>query len=500
MKPDGNLREGRAMSAKESGDRDEAARIREGVDAFFKRHPQALGAGIVVAYSGGADSTVLLAALASLKPGMIRAVHVSHGLRPADELRAERAIVEGTCRGLKLPLTIATIMPGKIERLAREKEIGIEAAARELRYRILVATARRFGLTTICTAHNANDQLETLLARFISSSSAEGLTGISPMRRLGKGLLLARPLLFASREEIERFAQAEGLRYSTDSTNAENRYMRNRIRHELIPLLDREFLGWQSGALGSAEKLKADRRAMRLLLKRALGECGFAKGQRGAAFDLAGFLAQPEALKVRILTRAASAAGIEGRLSYRALRNAADALAGGAGAVDMAGACLRLRGKSVEILPILDFPHEDKYFFQIPSAGLYRCGPLSLEARWEPFDGDANPSPEGSPEREAFLFEGAFSFPLLVRSRKPGDSMLCSGGLRRLDDILSSWRLEPRDRDLVPIVEDGEGIVAILVGALARPLSGAAGKRRDKFRDYGGDKSGRRLFIRIKGA
>jgi tRNA(Ile)-lysidine synthetase-like protein len=165
MKPDGNSREGRAMNAKKNGNRDEAARIRDGVGAFFKRHPRAFGEGIAVAYSGGADSTVLLAALASLKPGKIRAVHVSHGLRPADELRAERAIVEGTCRGLKVPLTVATIKPGKIERLAREKEIGIEAAARELRYRILGATARRFGLRTICTAHNANDQLETLLAR-----------------------------------------------------------------------------------------------------------------------------------------------------------------------------------------------------------------------------------------------------------------------------------------------------------------------------------------------
>lgn len=474
--------------------------IRDGVGAFLERHHKATGAGIVVAYSGGADSAVLLSALAALKPGMIRAVHVSHGLRPADELRDERALVERTCRALKVPLTIATIRPGKIDRLAREKAIGVEAAARLLRYHILRSAARRFGLGAICTAHTADDQLETLISRFISSSSVEGLAGIRGLRRLGEDLFLARPLLFASRADIERYAVAEGLAYSTDSTNAEDRYSRNRIRHEVVPLFDREFPGWRRGALGTAEKLAADRGALRQLLKRALGECRFAKGPPSATFNLAGFLSQPEAIKVRILARAAAASGVAGRLPYGALRGAAVALAGGARAADLAGARLRVRGERVEILPILDFPHEDKYFFQIPCAGLFHCGPISLEARWDPFDGDmARPLPDFQ-ERKGFLFEGAFSFPILVRSRKPGDSILCSGGPRRLDDMLSSWRLDPRDRDLVPIVEDKDGIVAVLACALDKPLMGEAAKRRDKFRDYGGVMSGRRLFIRIKGA
>jgi tRNA(Ile)-lysidine synthase len=313
--------------------------------------------------------------------------------------------------------------------------------------------------------------------------------------------LLARPLLFASREDIERYAEAKGLAFSTDSTNAEDRYARNRIRHALVPLLDGEFNGWRRGLLGSAEKLKADRDALRRCYKRALKECGFAKRPRGAAFDLAGFLSQPEALKVRILARAAAAAGIEGRLPYRALRSAALAVSRGAKAVDLAGARLRTLGERVEILPILDFHREDKYFFQILSEGLYHCGSISLEVFWEPEGArEANAPPRRAAEPSGSLLEGSFSFPLRVRSRMPGDAIFCSGAPRRLDGLLSSWRVDPRDKDLIPIVEDRDGIVAALAGALDRPLRGKGALRRDKFRDYGGDGNGRRLFIRIKGA
>ncbi|MCE1196992.1 tRNA lysidine(34) synthetase TilS [bacterium] len=485
------------MSARSGDGIDPIARIEGGVGAFFVRHPETLGKGLLVAYSGGVDSTTLLAALAALKPCAIRAVHVSHGLRPAEELRAERAFVEKTCLSLGVALTVATIRPGAVERLAKEREIGVEAAARELRYHILRRTAARFGLGTLCTAHNADDQLETLLARFIASSSADGLAGIRGLRRLRGGLFLARPLLFAPREDIERYAEAKGLGHSADSTNAADRYARNKIRHKLIPLLDGGFPGWRSGVLGSAEKLRRDRHALRQLLRRALADCGFEKGLRSASFSLDGFLAQPEVLKVRILALGVAATGAAGRLSYRALRSAARSLDRGAGAADLPGARLLVRGEKAEILPILDFRGEDKYFFQIPSEGLYRCGPISLELRWESRGGRDAPSPlQGLPEPKAFLLEGAFSFPLLVRSRKPGDAILCAGTTRRLDDILSSWRLEPSDRDAVPIVEDRDGIVAVLASAIERPLAGA---RRDKFRDYGGDASGRRLYIGIKG-
>jgi hypothetical protein len=218
-------------------------------------------------------------------------------------------------------------------------------------------------------------------------------------------------------------------------------------------------------------------------------------------FSLAGFLAQPAALRVRILARAAAAAGIHGRLPYADIRNAAAAIARGARAVDMAGARLQTAGERIEILPILDFRTEDRYFFQIPSEGFYRCGPILLEARWE----EPNAAGErafslDSPERAGSLFEGSFSFPLLVRSRMPGDSILSSGAPRRLDGLLSAWRLDPRDKDMIPVIEDGRGIVAVLAGALDRPLRGKGAVRRDKFRDYGGDASGRRFFIRIKGA
>ena len=453
------------------------------------------GRELLVAYSGGMDSSTLLTILAETRICPLRAVHVVHNLRPAEELKIERKAVITRCRELKLPLTIATIRSGTIEGLARRKKIGIEAAAREIRYGVLRRCALRFGIDAICTAHNADDQLETLLSRFLSSSSIDGLAGIRALQSIGEGISLLRPLLQVPRSAIELYADSRKLPFSSDSSNSSVDYQRNRIRHRICPMLDREFPGWRKGLLGTSAKLATDKEALDDILGKALEQCSFETETAKASMPMEVFGELPESIRVKILARWISNIAGEGRLSYGALTSALDAISRGASGVDILGARLRRSEEALEIMPILDFHREDGYFFVIPSEGVYRAGPIEISLSWSGSRKRQNGGEGEAIEPDGGLLEGSFSFPLRLRTRKAGDAIKSSGVMKRLDDVMKAWHLDSGMRNIALVVEDGDGIVALLLSPIDPSY-----REFEKFRDYAGPKSGRRLSISLKGA
>jgi tRNA(Ile)-lysidine synthase len=441
------------------------------------------GGGILVAYSGGIDSTVLLDALAELGAGPLRALHVVHNLRPAEELSLERKLIRENCRALKLPLRIAVLKPGAIEKRAKRRGIGIEAAARELRYGILLREARKYGCSIVCTAHNADDQLETLIGRFLGSSSFEGLKGMPKRRRLGGSIGLYRPLLSVPRSAIEAYAAQKGLKISADSSNDSTVYLRNKIRKYLVPMLDREFRGWRKGLATTAARLASDGRILAALLRKTYGKASFSDENPSVSIGLNDFLTLPESLRIRLLALCLRRLSGKSRLSYRALQEACRAVSAGAKACDLLDYRLVIDDNCVQILPILDFRAEGGYFFHVTADAAYEAGPIKAICCWNRSNGQTG------------LAEGTFSFPLAIRSRKPGDRIRSGGKDKRIDELLSSWGIEGRYRELVPIVEDREGIVAVLANSLEGP-----GYSQCKFRDYSGPLKGRSFVIRIKGA
>jgi tRNA(Ile)-lysidine synthetase-like protein len=349
--------------------------------------------GILVAYSGGIDSTVLLNVLAGLGLSSLRVLHVVHNLRPEKELALERQLIRDYCGALKLPLRIATIKPGSIEKRARGKGIGIEAAARELRYGILLREARKYGCGIVCTAHNADDQLETLLGRFLGSSSFEGLKGMPKSRRLGSRRLgsrrlggtvrLCRPLLSIPRSAIEAYASMKALKVSQDSSNDSPVYLRNKIRKYLVPVLDREFPGWRKGLESTAGRLAADGEILAGLLLEAYGKIRFSESGRSASMELKVFLGLPESLRVRLLTRCMRRLTGRSRLSYRAMREACRALSFGAQACDLLRYRLIIGGELLQILPILDFRKEGGYIILVADGTVRRAGSMEIHCYWD---------------------------------------------------------------------------------------------------------------------
>ncbi|HEY9055413.1 MAG TPA: tRNA lysidine(34) synthetase TilS, partial [Rectinemataceae bacterium] len=172
-----------------------------GIRSFFALHPEIQVAESALALSGGRDSSLLARLLVDLGMAPALSIYVNHRLRSNSELEAEICIIEKICGNLGIPLSILDIGPGSIERLARFQGIGIEAAARRLRYQALVEETKKKGLKAILTGHHQDDQLETLFLRLMRSSGSKGLGCMRAVRQIGPGIKLARPLLgVASRD------------------------------------------------------------------------------------------------------------------------------------------------------------------------------------------------------------------------------------------------------------------------------------------------------------
>ena len=181
---------------------------------------------LLVACSGGVDSTALLLALAELRPEgwRLTAGHVNHRLR-GEESDGDEAFVRGLCEQARLPLEVAdgALDPDTI------REVGLEAAARDVRHARLSAIAAAVGARFVATAHQKNDQAETVLMRLICGTGLAGLRGIHPVRDDG----WIRPLIDVSRRDIEAFLQSKGVTPRTDRMNADPRFLRNRVRSAL---------------------------------------------------------------------------------------------------------------------------------------------------------------------------------------------------------------------------------------------------------------------------
>jgi tRNA(Ile)-lysidine synthase len=206
------------------------------------------GSRVLLAVSGGADSTALLTVLSLLQDRMgfsFSAAHLNHMLRP--EADREEEFVKGVCRGMGV---VCRTGKSRVPLYARRMNIGFEQAAREMRYRFLFGLAEKTGIDYVFTAHHLNDLAEDVLMRLIRGTGWPALAGMS-----GRNGILARPLLQVQKSDLYAFLQEAGQEWMEDASNLDQSYLRNRVRHEILPLFLREnpgFLGqigflWRQG-------------------------------------------------------------------------------------------------------------------------------------------------------------------------------------------------------------------------------------------------------------
>ena len=193
---------------------------------------------IVVAVSGGADSVALLAALRELagQPGReysLIVAHVNHALRDAAD--ADERFVSDLAERWGLPCVCRRV---DVRAAAERSGQGIEQAGRCLRYDVLAQAAREHDSQCVAVGHHADDNVETVLYRVVRGTHIRGLAGIPASRGLGgSDVQIIRPLLAVTRDQVEQYCLRAGLEFCSDHTNADTRFRRNFIRHELLPLL-----------------------------------------------------------------------------------------------------------------------------------------------------------------------------------------------------------------------------------------------------------------------
>ncbi|GBU19917.1 MULTISPECIES: tRNA lysidine(34) synthetase TilS [unclassified Methylobacterium] len=289
---------------------------------------------MLLAVSGGPDSTALMHAAARLAPaGSIHVATVDHRLRPGSAAEAEAVAAKAARLGLAHHL------------LVREGEAPatrLQAEARRARYALLAACAGRIGADRVLTGHNLDDQAETVLLRLCAGSGPAGLAGMRGARALARGVTLGRPFLALAKAQLAAWCEAGGIAFLRDPSNADDRFARARLRR-LSPILAREGLD-PARLARLAERLARDDAALSRTARDAFAGLRI-DAERGVR--LGSPAALPEAVTLRVIALAMAEAGAEGperleRLEALVLGTLLPALREGR------AVCRTLRGLTVE--------------------------------------------------------------------------------------------------------------------------------------------------------
>ena len=398
---------------------------------------------VLCAVSGGADSVCLLHLLNENRERLgieLRAAHFEHGIRGGESLR-DAAFVKALCESLGVELYTGS---GDTPAYAREMGMSMEEAARELRYAFLERAAEQLDCDFIATAHNADDNAETVIFNLARGSGARGLGGIPPQR----GNII-RPLLSVTRREIEEYIDGRGIEHITDSTNLSDDYSRNLIRHQVLPVLKSINPGF-AGAVGrTAALLRQDEDCLDAMARRFLEE-----NLRDGAVDCTALLSLHGALSSRVLRlmcpQSLSAAHVQALMELAAGE--------GLGFCDVPG--LRVRREQGRLcfhageaagLPERLLPPGETV--PLPEAG------VALEIKEEVYSGEIHDL------FKTYLVKcESICGQLICSSRRPGDKISPQGRncTKSLKSIFVEKKMTQRERDLCPVIRDDRGVLILL--------------------------------------
>ncbi len=396
---------------------------------------------VLVALSGGADSVCLLYLLRELAPAWdleLAAAHLHHGLR-GREADGDLAFVQQLCQRLEIPLYEKRV---DVKQIAQKLGCSLETAGRQQRYDFLQSVQKQEKFDVIATAHQKNDQAETVLMHVLRGSGGRGMAGIPPRR----GMII-RPLLDVSRTQIEQYLEKNGLAYRMDSSNTSRDMTRNKVRLELLPLLKREYNPNIVQALcRTAESL----RQQQMELDRQAAcffQTAVSPTKTGWKTEGKSLLAAGQAVGKLVLCQMARQ-----ELEWphiQAIWNLLKQNQTGKG-IDLPGN--RRAVVSYGHLILQEAEHKPLEFcYQLQIGEKQYLAELGLWAgvQW---------TLEDTPEQEGHTMWYAGE-PICIRSRKPGDRIRTGGMDKKVKKLLIDEKIPREERDRCPVVQVGKNIV-----------------------------------------
>ena len=424
-------------------------------------HTVATGATVVLAVSGGPDS-VGMAHLVRAARGDLRAVvvHIRHGLRD-DAADAEIAVQHATA--LSVPSEVVSVSV----RVAAGD--GPEDAARRARWAALSEAAQRHGASVVATGHTADDQAETVLLNIARGTGLAGLAGMRAVRALTGDVTVVRPVLGLRREVVRAVAMGSGLPVASDPTNTDPAQRRARARHDVLPRLA-ELTGGATDPVQSLTRLAAHARrdddALEALATEALGRAAQRWGGVHAV-DVGALDREHEAVRTRMVRRLLAQATAGYRASEATVRRVL-ALADGQVA-KLEGGLVASRGGG-RIAVAAGTPTASEHVLtgdvvELPEIGMrLRRGDEGAAGALHPWAAAGAPAAVPVAPDE----------PLVVRARRDGDRIATATGTRSVAHAMAAAHIPRLARSLLPVVEDGAGVLWI-PGVAVR--HGAAGTR-----------------------
>lgn len=403
---------------------------------------------LLVAVSGGKDSMALLHALseeARQKGCRVRAVHIDHGLRK--QSKYEAMMVEKACRAWKIPLNVERLQVNE----QKKRGESTEMAARRLRYQVL--EAHRKPKEWIVTAHHRDDVAETVLMHVIRGTGIRGLQGIPE-----KNGRIIRPMLTIGQREIRRYMEACRIAHCEDKSNADPAYLRNRIRHTLLPLLRQAYNPRIVEALARLAEHAAEEEAYFAPMVDALEN----KAKRGEEKGL-GVWYDKDVLRLApapVLSRWAGQTLV--RLGIRTEERMVRALVELAeenGACELACGWRAKSGRYLEIFRTAGSQSTGQF-----AQGCTTIGPWRMEVM--PAE-----EPPQYPEKQAWIqyFDAdAIQWPCTARLKRPGDKMAMPYGQKRVSDLYTDEKTPMMVRRHFPVIESGGQILWVVGVARSR--------------------------------
>jgi len=435
-----------------------------------------------VATSGGPDSVALLHVMDRIAEDLnltLIIIYLNHGLR-GEESDREDEFIRRLGDSMKIPVESRKISIPSI----REREKGsLEDVCRKERYKFFEEVAKNYNLNKIALGHNLNDQAETVVIKFLRGSGLEGLRGILPVR---DGIYV-RPLLEVSREEILFFLRGQGAEYITDSSNMDNRYLRNRIRNELIPELKELYnprLVENVGRMSNILRLEND--FIEKCVDKTLSDWNINSCEEGVKIDIPNLKSLHPALQFRVIkTILDDISSSKKGIGYIHVKSVIDLIEGGRpnGLLDLpAGVTIRREYDNLIILKDEGFDtkvpspltmkndknkgrKDDKrkvndYYYHIEVPGSVNIEETGMKIAFDLMDAGSLDYSSGS---TVFIDYSVISFPLVVRNIRPGDRIQPFGlkGTKKVKSLFIDEKIPGKERERIPLLVDQESVLWI---------------------------------------